>query len=282
MKLEGVDTRSEMVSIQKCLQRSRSSSPAIPPFLFDLPWYRGCKLSARLPWHRRPPVTLLWRRVLQKLGRLKIITVNKKQPTNQTESKQNVNGQRLFREPLCCKPTVCIHVTASAPSLVSHPARRERDQVGPENLGSELPLSVRRNHYMKERAGRGCSWRHLKVFLADNLLIFLLSSWFSPVFLGASSSLPERKHVAVEGTPVFVATICGSGDLDCPSESSWTQEIEPQVFQHSFSSGHGPGPSDVLEFQKRSRGCLRLHSEDVITQHGWGAGFSLKIVQLEK
>ena len=51
MKLEGVDTRSEMVNIQKFLQRSSGSSPLIPPFLFDLPWYHGCKLSTKLPWH---------------------------------------------------------------------------------------------------------------------------------------------------------------------------------------------------------------------------------------
>lgn len=51
MTLEGVDTQSEMVNIQKALQRNSNSLPLTPSCLFDLELNKGCKLSAKLPWH---------------------------------------------------------------------------------------------------------------------------------------------------------------------------------------------------------------------------------------
>lgn len=83
VKLEGVDTRSEMVNIQKFLQRNSNSFPLILPCLFDLKWYHGYKLSAELPWHWGPPKTLPWRRVFWELARLKrVMMILKKDNQN--------------------------------------------------------------------------------------------------------------------------------------------------------------------------------------------------------
>lgn len=100
MKLEGVDTRSEMVNIQKFLQRNSNSVPLIPPGLFDLEWYHGCKLSAKPPWHQRTPVTLPLRRVPQEHGGLKIATavIIQTKQTNKAEVQKNVNKQRVFQD----------------------------------------------------------------------------------------------------------------------------------------------------------------------------------------
>lgn len=47
MKLERLDTRSEMVNIQKFLQRNSNSILLIPPCLFDLQWCSDCRSGTK-------------------------------------------------------------------------------------------------------------------------------------------------------------------------------------------------------------------------------------------
>lgn len=93
MKLEGVDTRSEMVNIQKLLQRNSNSFPLIPPCPFDLEWYRDCKCKASLAL-KNPNDFVLEEKVLQEHARLKTMTaiIIKQKQAHRAEVQKDSNN----------------------------------------------------------------------------------------------------------------------------------------------------------------------------------------------